>query len=47
MQHPAIDIWHNEGIPVHEVDLVEVVAEDPIGCFGGDVEFELNAQRGG
>ena len=35
MQHPAVDVWHNKGIPVYEVDLVET-SQSEVGAPGGN-----------
>ncbi len=47
VQDPSARIRDDEGIPVHQISLVEIVAEESFVGFGGNVEFELNPQRGG
>ena len=41
MQDPAIDVWHHKWIPVYKVDLVEIIAENFAGRFGGNIEVEF------
>ena len=47
VQSPPAAVGDDERIPVHEVDLVEVVAEDIVRAFGWDVEFEAQRERSG